>query len=293
MTYLMIPHNSKDFFMKLPIEQTCTLSIEQQLDNISMESDFVNNLIGRLDMILPNLLGKLIDISNTFTIDIDARLSKDLKKQKILVSKAIKHKTLENIGGRLVRVPLHLDTKILTYLNMLDEVNEDSYAKGVEALGNYSFILSKLLTNLDDKKALTDHTAYYKELEKTRIKFVEILEDYTDTSKSNDKYPLENVVDRLADMPEIMDKALHLSRHINDNTMTEVKSATDKVIDLLKILQERINDKSLDTISGNVVKNIAEGAYITANFVEHVSIVRYKVIDSLESAVSVSEAVVK
>lgn len=279
--------------MKLSIEQTSTLSIEQQIDAISLESEFVNNLIGKLDNLLPSLLGKLVDISKAFTVDVDARLYKDIKKQRLLIKKSIQDKTLENIGGKLVRTPLNLNTTITGYLEALDEVNEDSYAKCIEALGNYSFILSKLLTNIDDKKVLTDHTSYYKDLEEFRVKASDIVEDYLDSSKGNDKLPLNKVIDRVADMPDVLDKAEHLAGHVKTKTMTEVKSATDKVVDLLKILNDRIDDKSIDSLSGAVVKNIAEGAYATAKFVEHVSLLRYKVIDSLESVVSISEAVTK
>lgn len=253
-----------------------SISLESQLERLSIEANLFNNVIDTFRNIVPNLLNKLTDISLTINPDtIENEIVKNISNDFAKLSKKIEHVNFGTYNKTLVSIPEGFKGYLLDYISTLEALSSDVYIKGNSILNDYNTIISSFINNKEEKIALKDNTQLYKQTAKDREKISNILKDYFPTSSSTSKAYLETVVARFNDLDKLVEKVSSFNREHNKQNMKQFKMNIDKTTSLLNIIIDESNN-SISNISGNAAKNIAEGAYEIAKFIELVSIYRFK-----------------
>lgn len=275
--------------MKLTIKDNNVQSLESNLKRLSLESNHLTDLTTLFADLLPQVSNKLTDIVSNFTLDFDSKnfklvssLSKDLDSK-------VKSTTFEAYADVLVSVPEGFNGNMLDYVSTLNSVHDQLFKTASELLGEYNLILSRFITNKDDKTALTDHTRLFKKTKEIRLSYVDELDQYFDPSSDNSKAKLITIIDRLGDLKDISSAVKTLERHVSSQKLRDITDGTAKAVELLDIINGSLEEGSTEGVSGNAAMNISEGAYELAELVSFMSVYRYRTQQAVSTIVNTLE----
>lgn len=277
--------------LKLDFEQGTSLSLESQLNRLAFEHTFLDNAIGSLRDIVPNLLDRLKNIyTNIASFNDDAStgiraIRSDYNKVKARVALA----SYVNYNKMLISVPEGFDGKIINYTETLIDISPFVFEDAHRVLSEYCFFLSAFITNKENKLALKDHTGSFKVLDKRREQLTEEISKYFPNKSDNPKQYLGNCFDRFADVDVFVDRIEKLGNQLKRQNVKEISFSVKKSVDLLDIIIKDIQTNGTSKVSGSAALNISQGAYAVAQYVEFIAMYRFKV----EQMVSTCEKLIK
>lgn len=271
-----------------------TFSLEDNLSRLAMESEYASNLISMFRNTIPNFINAIT--SNNSLIKgfigsndaIELRLS-DNQKKAIDASSRL---DWLSFGERIITVPENFEGTLIKYIALLDKVTKELYTLNHTITGEYNVILSAFLTNKENKISLKDHTEFFKRIERTRNGITKELGSFIKVGKIN-KVKLRTVVQRAADLEELIKVSVALNKVHNKEALINVHNSVNASTDLLDNILKQSESGDINNISPAAAMNISKGAYEVAKFVELFGIVYYDVTVLLTIVDSIVNAIIE
>lgn len=190
----------------------------------------------------------------------------------------------------LIMVPEGFNGKLVTYLELLIAHTQDELREGVRVLNEYNLELSSFISNADVRKSLRSHGDFYKNIRQAREDWEKNLKKFFDEKNHTiSRRPLGTVIERFADLERVFAQAEKLAELRSKLNYQLVKAEVDKTVSMLDLIRERLTDGNINDLSGQVAKNLSEGAYEVAKFVESISIHGYHIETAVSSVNSIAE----
>lgn len=257
---------------------TSDRSISNKLQGLSIEAINVANVVEVFKGILPSLSTK---ISETLS-DLDFyKESNSPEIKKLLSNYKVLEKKLDLVNyvsnkDLLISVPEGFKGNLVEYLSLLEKLSVQIYPEANKLLTNYRLILSSFLSNKDQKISLLDHTNFYNTVKRDREGFISTLSSYQ-TNNNVSKAKLSTTINRIGDIDTLVTKTENINKIRNNNNIKELVSSIKEITILLDTVIERVNTGDVNNISGPSAKNLSEGAYEVAKYIEFVSLFNFKI----------------
>ncbi len=261
-----------------PIINTSDISINNRLEGLSLEAISVANVIEVFKGILPDLTTKIFETLDTLSFykennspEIKELLSnyKELDKKLKLINYVEKR-------DMLISVPEGFKGNLTVYIKDIENLTNKIYPVANKLLNEYRLILSAFLTNKDQKISLTDHTNFFNSIKRDREGFISTLSSYQ-TNNNSSKARLGTAINRISDIDNLVIKIESINRVRNSNNIKDLVSTIKEITFLLDTIIERVSIGDINNISGASAKNLSEGAYEVAKYIEFVSLFNFKV----------------
>ena len=273
--------------MKLDFEAETNVSVEQQLDRIAFESNFTGNLIELFKTTLPNVVQKIHEaVSSSFIAkepDAAVNFGRQLKGDYKSLAKKLETSNFINFKDMLIQVPEGFKGNFTEYLDFQDRVFNQVIANGNELLSEYSVILAAFITNKENKLSLKDHTGFYKKIQAQRSEFAKGFDKFFNVNSDSPLQRLNQIIGRFEDVEDVVDKTVKLETNTKQSNLNEIQASVKKISGYLDILITQVQDESVSNISGSAARNIAEGAFEVAKFVEFISLFHFRTEQSVQT----------
>lgn len=259
-------------------EEASVEPLERMLECIALESGFLGNMVDRIRDVLPSFatdlkesIGSLVGFSSS-TDETGQRLNK-LQRDALA---AVDRLQFVSFSERIVNVPEGFKGKYIPYAQTLVKIVNEVYKAQLTVIPEYTKLLSQFLTNKDDKISLKDHTNFYRQVAKEVKDYQETLDLYKGNA-SRTKLRMKDVISRFADLKELF----HLVNVLTDSQsraqLTHIRDEVQHCVDLLDLIIDGIQKKTITNISPEAGNNIATGAFEIGRYVRFISQVYFTV----------------
>lgn len=177
-----------------------------------------------------------------------------------------------NYGERYITVPENFKGNLLKYIRDLTEVNRDVMRDVMRYLGDYNRSLAIFISSKDEKLAITTHSNFVAEVEKTRLNGKAKLDPYFPKNTGVSKAMLRNVMTRFADMEPLVKATIILHSQQDERYLNSLSDGVDNSVKQLDIIIKQIRTGRFDKVSPEAIDNIVRGAYEMGKLVEMASI---------------------
>lgn len=262
-------------------------SIERLGKLLAIES-ISNNQPGILD-VFSRLIPKTQELITSFAAPLSAfvlpkkDVAKFTKSEYRDSVKAVNRLPFMTYRDTLVMVPEGFHGDMISYLKLLGSLNATTIKMASVVVNDYINELSVFLNNLDARKSLKTHAAFYKQVATDRVKVEAAVSVYFSKGDTRSRIKLGDMISRFGDFEEVFTLAEGLQASATTKKdLTNLLSQVNHASELLKLLNDKLLNKEFNIVSGEVAKNISMGAYEVAKYVELISILTF----STEVAVS-------
>ena len=259
-------------------------SIKNQLEALSLEAINVANVIEVFKGVLPDLVGKIkqtlenipryTDIIHKNKLTSDIKLINSLNKE---LSDKIKLTNYVDRRELLISVPEGFKGNLVDYTILLNGLTSKIYPEANKLLTEYKFIISGFLTNKDQKISLKDYTTFFNSIKRQRENFTSDVSEFFTNNSSTSRAKLGFVINKFSDLDIIIKNVTEANIVRKDNILSDISQSTNEITKVLDTIIDRVSKGDISNISGASAKNLAEGAYEIAKYIEFVSIFNYKV----------------
>lgn len=261
--------------------QTHSLSLESRVVQFGMEAWNVADLITTFTELSASLKESLIGIASSFSKIVESdRTTKEIQLYDSR-NKTIIRKTQDVVFGNyektLTSVPEGFKGNFIAYLDFMISISPIIYTDTDNLLSEYQQLLSRFITNKDDKISLQDHTAFYEKIRKQRETMSKSMDEFFDSKSNQSKLPMKKVMSRFADVETIIKKAAELDKDRRRHNLKDTSSSVTKVIGLLDILLKNAQNKGITDASPPSTVNISKGAFEVGKHIEFLGIYAFRV----------------
>ena len=262
-------------------------SFETLQRHIAVESITSPSMFSLFGQILPKtseLIKSFIPNLTQFTDSSNKPVIKLDNKQRQEVLKAISRFSFTAYEDTLISVPEGFDGKLIPYLETLVAQGKVVIDHGKNVVAGYNRELAMFLSNFDVRTTLKSYSQHYAVIRKEREGYHKSIEAYFDKKASTlARQPLKTVIERFADLEKVflLEEALLSIKKQQD--FKAIISEVQRTADMLTLIKGRIDDGSIQDASGQAVKNLAEGSYEVAKYVEYIALYGYFVESALSS----------
>jgi hypothetical protein len=271
-------------------------SLEQMAQVITLESSFIDNAIFRVNEFFPKLSNQLSDTVSSFTgenfggYDTPKITAFQAQRDFKVISKRVQSHNFLDFQDILVQVPEGFEGNLIDYLRLLDRIHLDVFKETLEVIGDYNIVLSSFITNKEDKTSLRVHTQVYTRADAKRQQVLKDIAGFFKHDSDLSRLPLRKVIARFADMEQLTDAAVDLTKDNHIKNLEKVKSAVNETV---TYLDKIMTNKETSEVSGYAAKQLAESAMSVARLVETCSIYAFKTRQAIECTRSLVETIDK
>lgn len=189
----------------------------------------------------------------------------------------------------LIQVPEGFTGKLDVYIETLLKLHGELVAASNEVVISYTDELAIFLNNVDHRKSIKNYETFYQKLRADRTRLNKELASFFKKDNNQSRVKLGAVMARFADMDGLFANAEKLEAVHAKTELSELMTNVKHAVELLKLIQDKVeNDKELN-ISGQMAMHISEGAYEAARYVELVSLACYNIEVGLTTVRALSE----
>ena len=257
---------------------TSSVSIENRLEVLSLEAINVANVIEVFKNILPDLNVKITETLDkvSFYKDNNSPEIKEILSNYKELEKKLKLINYVDKRDLLISIPEGFKGNLNKYLDLITEISNNVYPEANKLLNNYKLILSGFLTNKDQKISLTDHTNFFNSIRVKRESNISKLSFYQ-TNNNSSKAKLKDSIEKINDIDLLVKKTEIINKVRNNNSLQELVGTVQEISKLLDTVIERVSVGDIANVSGASAKNLSEGAYEVAKYIEFVSLFNFRV----------------
>ena len=248
-----------------------------------------SSLIGKTESMIADFVAPLRNVSEDRTSPISFLTSE----QKTAL-KAIEALPFMSYQKTLIMVPEGFQGKLLDYLKFLEAARSDILHHAKDVVNNYTVELSVFISTPSSRDKAKTHERFYKDIQQLYQKQQHQLAAFFDNKKNLSRVPLGSVISRFGEFESLFMIADRLEKSANTNKdLNELVSAVDLSASLLRTIRENIENNKTQTVSGDMAKHIADGAYVVARYVELASTIVYATETALASVKSLADQFAK
>lgn len=261
------------------VDAAPVLSLEARMDQLALEASFLNNMIDTFKSILPDLSGKLKSLKQSFSgmaSDMSEEQYNSLDSDQKAAIKKIAGLKFLLVGENIVDIPESFTGNLAQYMQVLTKVNTQTFKDVGPAIIEYTSILSSFATNKDDKVSLKDHTAFFQRIAKQREQYEKALNGFFKVRTDRSITKIKNVFSNCHDMENFILDSVDLAKSQDPIRLKQLQNEVQGCVDLLDIIIRQVNDSGVGRVSPEATKNIAQGAFEVAKYVELIGINYYR-----------------
>lgn len=275
------------------MNQDSCVSLESHLERISLESEFLVNMLETFKTAIPSFVSKLRDANAHLfeTAKAQDTLDIELSKKEKKALEYSKHLDFVGFGDRLISVPENFKGDYIKYAALLNTIATIAYQTQNTILAEYNQILSAFITNKEDKISLKDHTAFFNRIKAERESYTEKLGDFLNKKSGVSKMRFRDVISRMADLETLIHHASRLGSQHSRAKLHDINSSVNHSVDLLDLVVNGVQDGTIKNISPNATMNISRGAYEVAKYVEFVGLIYFDITVFLNSVNSMLDSI--
>ena len=270
-------------------------TLENYIQTIALEQNFVTNAINRLLDYLPDFKTRLSEaiVDSHDQSKVYAELSKNIKYKEKQVSQVVGVIPFSEVGEMLVPVPENFKGNYIKYLDTLLELSADVYRQDLAVLKQYETMLSVFITNKEARlSTFVKEKAYFKEVSNIRNKTSMTLHTFFPKETGVSIARAKDIVGRMGDFTEISKKAVDLAAIHNTVDVSKINNITQSCTELLGIIIKNIENGECKDASPDAALALSEGAYTVAQYVEMISAFYYSTTVAITVADQILEKVV-
>jgi hypothetical protein len=276
---------------KLEFGNEAILSLESHVELLALEALNLNNVIEVFRDLVPRLGDKLKEVYKLVSEETDT-VSESIKSahsQLAIFKPKIQQASFINHAKTLVPVPEGFKGNLIAYIDTLNSMSSEIFNDANKILGEYNFALAAFISDKESKISLKDHTDIYRRVQHRREEMIKAITEFFPSSSNLSRAYLKDVIHRFADVEVLIDRIDTLDDARKKQNVKDVSASVKKSCDLLDIVIKNSYDQSLSNVSGAAAKNVAEGAYEIARYVEFVAVYRYRVEQAIVSVTKITE----
>ena len=187
----------------------------------------------------------------------------------------------------LVTVPEGFTGSYIEFLTGLKAIGAELALKAPALIEDYGRELSMFLSNNEARQSLKSHDQLYQKATREREHYYKELKHFIDPkAPTRSRVRLGSLIDRFQDLEAVFYHAEHLEDLRKDLRYKEMLAGVARASELLGLIKTRFEDGELTTASKESIKNLANGAYEVAEYMELVATYGYLV----ESALGCTQA---
>lgn len=238
-------------------------------------------ILGLFSELIPKASGVISNITATLTnsvrVDSEVKELGLVTKQYKEVLTLTKNIPFMSFADTVVLVPEGFKGDLATYSKVLAALRHTVIQDAMEVMRDYEIQLSIFLNNADSRKSLEKYDFNYKKVEAKRKDIETSIMRYFASSGVKSRLKLGQVVSRYADLTDIFKNAETLSGYKTKQDLEKLVNSSATITGILKLIKGKMEKNEIDVISGQAAKNISEGSYQVAKYLEIVSLVMFNV----------------
>jgi hypothetical protein len=246
--------------------------VMESVQDLSLFKTFLPKAAELLRSYLPNLS----NLADTQTAKLTNKSRRDV------VTKLSKNSFI-TYEDTLVFVPEGFKGKYEDFMDVLLAVGKSITFDAVKVVADYNTELAIFLSNADLRNAVKSHTAHYEKIKKTRENHTKHIEAYFKSNTTLSRQKLSSVADRFQDFVSIFNKEEELRALKARQNYQALIGEVQKTNDLLLLIKARLESGDIGKFSSQVAKNLADGSYEVAKYIEFVAIYGYRLESLLAS----------
>lgn len=286
----------------LPISanEGITVLIQENVDDVSFDSLMrrmvvESNVGADVLTLFKRIVPKSVEVITSFLPNltqlseksVETPLSSSLYKDVLRKSQGFNFLVYD---ATLIQVPEGFNGKLVNYLTLLILHTEKEIKEGKSILDNYNIELSMFLSNADVRQSMKSHTDFYKKIRKDRDDWAKDIAKFYDTRNPTlSRRPVGQVIERFSDMERVFALTEKLAQLRTQLNYKLIVAEINKTTGMLELIRSRMATEDIGSASPQMAKNLSEGAYEVAKFVEVMSIHGYYVETAISSVNSMAE----
>lgn len=284
----------------LPVTEGIDMLLELNEDDVRLESLMArmvveSNVGADVLALFRRIVPKSVEVITSFLPNL-TQLSEDTARTQ-LSSNLFKDVLRKSQGfnflaydATLVQVPEGFNGRLVNYLALLVLHTEKEIKEGRGVLDTYNVELSMFLSNADIRQSMKSHADLYRKIRKDREdQTKEVAKFFDARNPTLSRRPIGQVLERFSDMERaflLVEKLSQLRAQLNYKAIV---AEVNKTTSMLELIRSRMATNDIGSASPQMAKNLSEGAYEVAKFVEAMSIHGYHVETAISSVMSMAE----
>lgn len=268
------------------------VSFDRLQKRIAVESITEPSLFIFFSQILPKsaeLVKSFIPNFAKFTESDPASYTKLNNSQRQTLVKEVAKYSFSTYEDTVISVPEGFNGSLITYLEVLVGQGKVVLDHGQNVIKDYNRELAMFLSNLDARASLKSHSQQYRQIRLEREAYQSAVEAFFNKKNASlSRQRLGSVIERFGDLDKVFLLEEKLIGVKKEQDFKTVIAEIQRTVDMMALVKARIDDKSIEKISGQVIKNLAEGAYEVAKYAEYMSLYSYFVESALASVNNLS-----
>lgn len=269
--------------MSFALELDNEVSYDYLQKRIAIESIASPSMFSLFSQIIPKtseLLRSFVPQFSQFTgLSVPSNSATVIKldnKQRQAVLKAMTRFSFTAYEETLISVPEGFNGKLIPYLEVLIGQGKVLIEHGFNVIKGYNTELAMFLSNYDIRTTLKSHSQHYAKIRQEREQYQKAVEAFFNSKQTSlSRQPLGKVMDRFGDLEKVFileETLLNLKKRQDFKTIV---SEVQKTADMLTLIKGRIDDGTITDASGQAIKNLTEGSYEAAKYVEYIALYAY------------------
>lgn len=252
-------------------------SFEELCKRLAFESvDSASTVMSIFSSLIPKAANAIQSIANTLSLKPEAQQETKIRSsqyRKIIdASKSLPYISYRDM---VIMVPEGFHGNLANYLKFITQLRVNAIARAETVLNDYHTQLAIFLNNVNSRTSVESYSVQTKKLEKERLDIERDLAGFFSNAAVHSRTKFGSVVSRFSELHDIFAFAEQIERYKTNSDLSKLIRLTEQVNDLFKLLKDKLDKNEIDIISGQAAKNVSEGAFQAAKFLEVASIVVY------------------
>lgn len=275
--------------MEFAIEEAA-VDYEQLMRRLAIESITSPDVFALFKKIIPHSVEVLSSYLPSFSNLNQGPAAKFSSPAHLALMKKVSSVNFLAYEDTLVFVPEGFNGKLIPFLELLIAQSKVVLEHGKQVVVDYNLDLSIFLSNADIRQTLKSLSQQYRQIRTEREGYQKAVESFFDKKNSTvSRRPLKQVIDRFSDLNKVYELEERLVGIQKQQNLQVIVSEVQKACDMLKLINARISEGEISSVSGQAAKNLAEGAYEVGKYVEYMALYAYFVESVLASIKNTSE----
>lgn len=248
--------------------------LEQRAQQVALEAFSAQDVLGLVKSVYADITSAFSGFVAHFNPSEQPALQMTSDQQKFL--RDLQARSYSTLRAVSVATPEGLESTYLEYLARLEKAVAHSVAMPQSTLYPFATFLASLVNNFDATRSTQLLDIRYPSLEVDRKKLIGQMASCFEKGSHRAERAYELVIARNSDWPELFKRTDAAIQAINKVDRKALDKKAKECVELLGVIQKKLERGDFNELSPEVAKNLAQGAYQVASELEFFAVVYYK-----------------
>lgn len=176
----------------------------------------------------------------------------------------------------LISCPENFSGYYIDYLQMLISQSKSYTPTVIDTIAKYQSFLSSFVTNREIRTSLQSHNSLIQAQDRSNKDLLKNIKEFFPTNNGKSKTYFGKVVQRMGELDDISELVMELDKQERAIEIEKVLSMVNRCVELLDLLKEYAASNEIKDISKSSLEMLADGAWIIAESVECLAVLKTK-----------------